>query len=42
MSLILKMLILANMDLIIGNTLDFGITLRIGTLEIYAKRIVEK
>ena len=42
MRLILKMLIIANMDLITENALDFGITIRIGTLEIYVIEIVEK
>ena len=42
MSLFLKMLIIANMDLITENALDFGITLRIGHLEIYVIEIVEQ
>ena len=42
MSLILKMLIIANMDLITETALDFGITLRIGHLEIYVIEIVKK
>ena len=37
-----KMLIIANMDLITENELDFGITLRIGTVQIYVIEIVEK
>ena len=36
----LKMLIIANMDLIAENALDFGITLRIGHLDIYVIEIV--
>ena len=40
MSLILKMLIIVNMDLIIERGLGYGITLQLGNLENYVKRIV--
>ena len=40
MSLNLKMLITVNMDLIIERGLGSGITLQLGNLEIYVKRIV--
>ena len=36
-----EFMIIANMDLITENALDFGITLRIGHLEIYVIEIVE-
>ena len=40
MSLNLKMLIIVNKDLIIERGLGYGITLQLGNLEIYVKRIV--
>ena len=40
MSLNLKMLITVNMDLIIERGLGYGITLQLGNLENYVKRIV--